>query len=498
MRKRIKLVLSLGLFAFLFLGIFTPTSFAADNDWQVDLNVRDNGTGSLTPDNIVIGMAQEPDNFIDPPYPPSPFFAWSIEKGTDDFMELIVEFSEEYSWKTEIVADSSQEDRDQVQPVITWSSKNLPQDKEVLMFVDGDVVDLKKDERYVWENMQWSYDRAYLEPKILASSDVDGYPLKIEDFQIRPKLVEPGETVSVSAEVTNKSNETLERDVTLFINGNVESSDSIELSGNQSETLDFNISRNQEKSYDVQLNIGNETREGEFRVRKILEEGSFEITNLEVIPKKVRLGDNVEITGEVKNVGDVSKEQVLALYVDNEVEDYEVMELSGGESEGFVFITSREKREYYRIRVETGKDSWTDNFLVEEYVQEEDVKIENLTLSTNEVDSGQTVTVSGQVRNNGEIEQSFGIFFYVDNGQEGYIPSMELDSGENGQFEFEISRMKEGSYEVSVKVLGEEEVTSFSVIEEQGTPKSGLVTVFVLAVIVLTIILAFVLGKDRI
>ncbi len=489
-----KWVLLFGFFLVFSLGIFTPGSIAASEDWEVNLNVRDNGTGSPTPDNIVIGMAEQPDNFIDPPYPPSPFFAWSIEEDFESFMQLRVEHSEEYTWKTQITADSSQDDRDQVQPVITWSWKNKPQDKEVLMLVGEDTVDLKRENRYVWENMQWSYDRAYLEPEFVVGQDVEGYPLKVKALDITPKLAEPGESVSVSAEVKNLTDETLDKEATLYVDDDIEISESIELSGNQSKTLSFDVSKSQEKSYDVRLEVGDEEVVGEFRIRKILEDGSFEITDLEVNPKIVRRGENVEITGKVKNVGDVLEEQVLALYVENEVENYKMIELSGGESKVFDFIISREKNGYYNIRVEMGDHSQTDNFLVEESSQVEMVEIENLSVKPKVVESGKSVTVSGLVKNDGETEQSFGIYFYVENEEESYIPLVELDPGDNYRFEFESSRVEEGNYQVSVNVMGEEATTSFSVSVNQDFSE-GLLVYVSAAIIVATIFLAIVWKK---
>lgn len=93
--------------------------------------------------------------------------------------------------------------------------------------------------------------------------------------------------------------------------------------------------------------------------------GKFKVTDLVVSPENVGSNETVEVSAEIKNAGDETRERKVNLLVNGESESSETVELEKGESKTVDFETSREEKGNYEVKIDAQDDSKIGTFTVE-------------------------------------------------------------------------------------------------------------------------------------
>ena len=96
---------------------------------------------------------------------------------------------------------------------------------------------------------------------------------------------------------------------------------------------------------------------GSFTVVAPLPAG-FEIS-LSVSPSEVSSGEEVTISVEVTNTGEIAGTYEVILQIDDEVEDTQAVTVAPGETETVTFSVSREEAGTYEVEVGDESDSFT-------------------------------------------------------------------------------------------------------------------------------------------
>lgn len=95
----------------------------------------------------------------------------------------------------------------------------------------------------------------------------------------------------------------------------------------------------------------------------------FEVSNLNINLATVERGQQVSVSANITNIGDESGVSEVEFFVDSELEDNELVNLSEGESVTVNFETSRDNLGVYEIMLSVGEDSETRTFeVIEEAV----------------------------------------------------------------------------------------------------------------------------------
>ena len=116
----------------------------------------------------------------------------------------------------------------------------------------------------------------------------------------------------------------------------------------------------------------------------------------------------------------------------------------------------------------------------------------NLTTSPNEVSGGESLTISVDVTNTGEVEGSYTVVLKV-NGSEVDTQDVTVAGGETETVTFSVSREEAGDYTVEV----DDQSGSFTVVEETVEINWSLVGGIIGGVVVVGLALAFFLMWRR-
>ncbi len=157
---------------------------------------------------------------------------------------------------------------------------------------------------------------------------------EISDLSIDQTSVSPGESVDISASVTNTGDWEGTYTARLEIDGEEVGQDSVTLDSGDSGTVSFQVSRTSSRTYDVNL----EGLQGSFNV---LSPASFMVSDLEVSPELVGPGGTVTITCTVTNTGEISDSYNVVLKNGAGMDiDSKAVLLNGGESQEVEFTMS--------------------------------------------------------------------------------------------------------------------------------------------------------------
>ncbi|MCW4017258.1 MAG: hypothetical protein NWF00_01015 [Candidatus Bathyarchaeota archaeon] len=159
---------------------------------------------------------------------------------------------------------------------------------------------------------------------------------QVSNLTVDPEVVESGETVTVTAEVTNVGEESGSYTAELTVNGQTKDTQTVQLSGGATSTVTFTVTEAAKGDYTVQ--IGGET--GTFTVQGA---STIKVTNLIVRPYEVWAGETVQITAKATNQGTETSSASIKLRIGTqagtlETVDSKTLTLAPGE-EGTVEFT---------------------------------------------------------------------------------------------------------------------------------------------------------------
>jgi len=173
---------------------------------------------------------------------------------------------------------------------------------------------------------------------------------EVTSMTITPTEVNPDESITVSAIVTNNGGLAGSYDVTLKINNVVSQSKKVTLDGGKSQTISFTVTPDTSGEYTVGVN----GLSGKFTVKKPVPEGTvaeipvptpakFTIFDLSITPDEANPSEEVTISAVVTNVGGSKGSYTVVLKIDNKEEARKEILLNPGKSERVSFNTTKDK-----------------------------------------------------------------------------------------------------------------------------------------------------------
>lgn len=219
------------------------------------------------------------------------------------------------------------------------------------------------------------------------SSAAPAADIRAEGLDISPVEVYVGEEVTITTSVTNYGEAS--GSYTVKLSGNFTGSQSLTLQPSESKLVSFKVIPSTAKTYEISVN----GQSGTFWA-SAAPAADIRIENLDISPVEVYVGEEVTISAEVTNYGEVSGSHTVKLTGD--FSDAQSITLQPGESKTVSFKVIPSTAKTYKVLV----NGQSGNFVVVEKPVA-DIQVEELEISPSEVYVGAEVTISVQVTNYG-------------------------------------------------------------------------------------------------
>ncbi|GAF72906.1 unnamed protein product, partial [marine sediment metagenome] len=178
---------------------------------------------------------------------------------------------------------------------------------------------------------------------------------------ITPIEAETGEAITISADITNRSNTAGTYAITLWIDDTVEAGKDVSLEAGETTPVSFTVIRDVADSYQVRL----DRLFGSFDVTEAIEApAAFAVSDLSITPAEVDIGKEVTIGVLIANTGDLTGSYEVTLEIDNVVVSTKEVTLAGGTSQRVTFTATKDVAGTYSVDV----SGLTGSFTVEEEV----------------------------------------------------------------------------------------------------------------------------------
>ncbi len=241
---------------------------------------------------------------------------------------------------------------------------------------------------------------------VKATLDAPSRPaeMRVTDLGVSRAVAEAGETIVVSATVTNIGDESGSFDLDLFVNDEKRDTQSIQLESKETTTIQFEVTEDAEGTYVVK--VGDLTKSFEISSNaQPAKPAEFQVTDLTINPSSVMSGESVAISVKVTNVGEESGTYIVNLEIDGTAADTREVTLAGGSTKIAEFSVTETTAGTHTVEV--GGQSGT--FTVEAPVVASD-KIDLLRIFVNpyEVTEGDTVIIIVKANNMANEEAVLG------------------------------------------------------------------------------------------
>jgi hypothetical protein len=171
----------------------------------------------------------------------------------------------------------------------------------------------------------------------------------------------------------------------------------------------------------------------------------FEVSSLTLSPTEAKIGEEVTVSVEVKNVGRASGVYRATLLInEKKVQEKEVM-LQPGEVKIVTFTVVEDTNGTYTV----GVDKLTKSFKV---LTPATFKLSDLTISPSEPEIGEPIVISVTVENIGQVEGTYTVKLKINEATED-AKSVTLAGGAKGTVSFTVTRYTVGSYSIEVDGL---------------------------------------------
>lgn len=208
----------------------------------------------------------------------------------------------------------------------------------------------------------------------------------------------------------------------------------------------------------------------------------FVFSDLSVTPAMAAVGEEVEISVKVTNVGDLQGSREVALEVNGAAEAAEEVTLAGGGSATVVFTISRGASGTYGVEVE----GLTGTF---EVLRPAEFKVSDLSISPVEIEEGGEVTITVEVSNIGGEEGSYRLELTLDGSVEDE-ETVTLAGGATTTVSFGVIKGA-GSHVVDIESL----TGSFKVTAPTKPPPQPFSSTYVLALGAVAIIVIALIAR---
>lgn len=262
------------------------------------------------------------------------------------------------------------------------------------------------------------------------------YPRADISFAVKllPEKVEPGETITITAEVQNSGRAAGYYELVLFLDGEEAETQEVNILPGEKENVSFSITRSLPPgSYQVGLNEWT----GEI---KVLKPAEFHVENFKLTPAEIQVDQESTVNATIRNKGEISGSYKLELLFDGETVLSEEIDLAGSSSETFSHKLSREEPGQYQVALNEHSKTL-------KVLRPAEIKVSDLTLSATSVKPGQTVVVTAVADNSGEVAGDHTLSLTVD-GKTEESRTVTVRENSSESVSFNVSRDYAGRYTV--------------------------------------------------
>jgi len=204
---------------------------------------------------------------------------------------------------------------------------------------------------------------------------------------------------------------------------------------------------------------------------QIAKPASFQVTDFVLETDWVRVGEPLQISVNVTNIGELPGNPTVTLVVDGVDRESETVELGGGECKTVVFTFIETVEGNYTVTIGVKgepieAETKTFRVTMEQPSRPAKLELSNLVTSRKEAQVGESITISVTATNVGDEPGEFALELFVNN-QKTETKTVQLDGGEAKSVQFEVVEDAEGDYEVRVGALS----ASFKVTSEAQSVK---------------------------
>ena len=185
---------------------------------------------------------------------------------------------------------------------------------------------------------------------------------------------------------------------------------------------------------------------------QIPDPASFQVTDLVFVSDWIQVGESVQLSVNVTNIGDQTGNHSITLVIDGEPITTETVQLSGSESTTVDFSATIMTEGNHTVQV--GDLIGSVKATSDAPSKPAELEVTDLGVSRAVAEAGETIVVSATVKNVGDESGSFDLDLFV-NDEKRDTKSITLDSKETTTVGFNVTEEAEGTYVVKVGTLTE-------------------------------------------
>jgi hypothetical protein len=175
-----------------------------------------------------------------------------------------------------------------------------------------------------------------------------GRPMfQLRNLAITPTQLKQGDSVTISAIVSNNGTEHGRYSVVLRIGGIVEGITEVDLAPGTSQAVVFTTLKEEPGTYYVEM----DGLAGSFLVIA-LGPAYFNVSNMAVTPDRVKQGESITVSATVTNAGEIAGSHSLVLKIKGAVEAVEEVHLGPGASQRVAFNVVKNTPGFYQVDLE--------------------------------------------------------------------------------------------------------------------------------------------------
>ena len=223
-------------------------------------------------------------------------------------------------------------------------------DEKAKKWVRMPTIKKREDSRYVY------YDAVINDFSLFAITGSHTVPregFKASDLFISPSpaVVTAGEPITIAADIKNELGEADKYVATLWIDSTIEDMKYITLAKGAITTVVFDVIKSEVGIYKVR--VGRQTGSFEVLPAAAVKPAAFKVSQLDITPAEIKVGEKVAISAVVANVGETKGSYDVKLKINGKTVDTKTVILDAGESTTVIFSVTEAKAAIYRVRIDS-------------------------------------------------------------------------------------------------------------------------------------------------
>ena len=273
-----------------------------------------------------------------------------------------------------------------------------------------------------------------------------------------PERVEPGEEITITAEVHNSGNAEGSYILVLSVDDLEVEKQEIDVLPGGKEFVSFTISETLSPgNYQIALNDWLEEI-------KVLKPADFHIDDFNLAPGEIQTGQETTVSARIINKGEIAGSYLLELLLNGEPLLEKEINLAGNKSETFTFKFSKEEPGVHTVAL----NGHSKNLKV---LKPADIRVSDLVISSSAVRPGQSVTVTVTACNSGDVSGEHTVSLAV-GGRDEQSKTITVPGNSSEQVSFNITRDSPGHYRVTC----EDESKTFTVMKIERPGNGSVLT----------------------